>query len=148
MSLSTVHSSIYQYVQVHTVMYQNIQVHTKTFIAVPVRQVHTSTYQYMLVYTSTLQYIQVHPSSDQGSKKVQTGFEEVIFCIEWPYSQGALKGCLYQILDLQISVFGINIYLCSYICLCTWLLMTDRLCRFLQLLPSSRPSLIWIGISR
>jgi hypothetical protein len=76
-------------------MYQNMQVHTKTFIAVPVQQVHTSTYQYILVHisiyqytpvhTSAYQYIPVHTSSDesdQGSKKVQMGFEPVTFCIQ------------------------------------------------------------------
>ncbi len=64
-SSSTVHTSIYQYVQVHTGMYQNMQVHTNTFIAVPVEQIHTRTYQYILVYTSTHQYIPVHTSTSQ-----------------------------------------------------------------------------------
>ncbi len=49
MSLSTVHTKIYQYVLVRTSIYQNIQVHTKTFHYIAV---HTSTYYYVLECTS------------------------------------------------------------------------------------------------
>ncbi len=72
-SLGTVHTRIYQYIQVHTSMYQNIHVHTKMSIDVLYHTsttyhnvtVHTSTYKYIPLHTSTYQYILVHTSAYQ-----------------------------------------------------------------------------------
>ncbi len=71
----------YQYVPEHAGSYQNVQSSTSTTSTYQYIPVQIGIYQYTPVHTITYQYIPVHTSSDQGSKKVQMGFEPVIFCI-------------------------------------------------------------------
>ncbi len=109
-----------------TCMYQNILVHTKTSSMTSTYQyipVHICMYTYIQAHTSTYQYIPVHT---RVPKKVQTGLEPVILCMQWEHFPATLKACTDEIRDIQMSVFGMYIYFCSYICLCTWLFMTDR----------------------
>ena len=77
----------YLYVPEHTGSYQNVHCHTSTTSTYQYIPVHVSIYPYTPVHTSTSQYIPVHPISDQGSKKVQTGFEPIIFCTVSPFSR-------------------------------------------------------------
>ncbi len=63
--------------------------------------VHTGSYWYILVHTSTYQYIPVHTYADQGSKKMQTGFEPEIFCILFACIPTALQEYRHQIPDME-----------------------------------------------
>ena len=94
-------TSMYWAILVYTNIYCNILTGECVYLYIPVytvtykyRLVHTSTYQYkhvcartywfilyILVHTSTYQSIPVHTHADQGSEKMQTGFELEIFCI-------------------------------------------------------------------
>ncbi len=88
---------VYWYIQVYTVTYKYIPVHTSTYQYIPAC---TRSYLYILVHTSTYQYIPVHTYPNQGSKKMQTGFEPVIFCILFACIPTALQGYRHQIPDV------------------------------------------------
>ncbi len=94
-----VHTSIY----CNSVTYKNIPVHTSTYQYIPAC---TCTYYFILfngfvqVHTSTYRYISVHTWPDQGSKKMQTGFEPVIVCILFACITTALRGYRHQVPDI------------------------------------------------
>jgi hypothetical protein len=69
-------TQLYLYVPEHTGSYQNFQYDKY----IPV---HSSTEMYVHVHTGTYQYIPEHTNTYQGSKKVQTGLEPVILCMQW-----------------------------------------------------------------
>jgi hypothetical protein len=82
-----VHASTYCFILTGECVYLYIQLYAVTG---KYMSVHTSSYQFILVpactrsywnILSTYQYIPVHTFPDLGSKKMQTGFEPVIFCI-------------------------------------------------------------------
>ena len=122
--------SICKYIPVQTCTYQLIpahqymQVHTSTDPYIPAHtstSVYASTYQYRPVHTSSYWHIPIHTcmywlvlvctSTYQkflDSKKLQTRFEPVIFCILFVYFTAALRVHSEQILGI-----------CPVNCLCT-----------------------------
>ena len=98
------YASTYQYRPMHTSSYQHISickyipVQTRTYQLIPA---HSSIYWLVLVCTSTYQKF-------LDSKKLQTRFEPVIFCILIVYFTAALQVHSKQILGI-----------CPVNCLCT-----------------------------
>jgi hypothetical protein len=88
---------VYWYIPVYTLTCKYILVHTITYQYIPAC---TRLYLYILVHTSTYQYIPVHTYPDQGSKKMQTVFEPVIFCILFACIPTALQEYRLQIQDV------------------------------------------------
>ncbi len=138
----------YQYILQSTSIYhwQYMQAHTSTYQFMPV---HTCTYLYTLVCTGTYWYIPVHTYADLGSKNVQTRFEPEIFCIIFlMHSHCTARVQTPNTGYVTSKMFG-SYFNCSCYCqcLCTWLLMTDRLRRSRSALATGhdvhRPDLDW-----
>ena len=97
---TAVHTSTYGFILTGDCVYLYIQLYTVTCKYI---SVHTSSYQFILkhmVHTGTYQYIPVHTFPDLGSKKMQTGFEPVIFCILFACFPTALQEYRHQIPDV------------------------------------------------
>ena len=85
-----------------------------------------STYRLNHACTSTHWYVLSHTYFIRGSKKLQSRFEPVIFCILFACMTAALLRYSNHIPDMSTCIF---VCLCTLsVCSCqfTWLLMTDR----------------------